>query len=445
MVRNHSGGIPHTRARRLLRRLLATTAALTVVYGLLGVPAASAATGENNAITDVPGIHVGHSTRPEAATGTTALVFPDGALMGVSPSGGAPGTRLSTLLTAQHQDSLRVVMHGLVLSGGSIYGLDTTCGVVKYLDEQGVGFGGRAHVPGAIIFDLGRGEVDAPPGTGNDPCHDGYVAASTASDGPVEMGAVGGGTGARAGGIKGGVGTASSVLPDGTVIGALVVVNSAGRVYNEDNQCELYTLWLEQDNEFGNVRVPPQGCDGNQAAPAWNPGENTTIGVIATSAPLTAGQTERLAVVANDGMARAIRPAHSTGDGDTVFGVTTAGNPARIAQDEFVESRQFRGILSEAADVYSRAITHAVLAPEDGLGVAETYCERFPNACPPGVGPAVNTGGAASGAETTTVDAGGAQLAAATEEGTSSASVAVFALALFGVLLFGRRRLQRGG
>jgi L-aminopeptidase/D-esterase-like protein len=350
--------------------------------GVLGAASTAAAqTGPNNAITDVPGIRVGHSTRPEAATGTTAFVFPTGALMGVSPSGGAPGTRLATLLTAQHQDSQRVVMHGLVLSGGSIYGLDTACGVVRYLDEEGFQYGGRAHVPGAIIFDLNRGEIDAPPGTGSNPCRDGYIAASTARTGAVQEGSVGAGTGARAGGLKSGLGTASTVLPDGTVVGALVVVNAAGRVYNDLSKCELYTLWLEQDDEFGRVRPPRQGCTVNPALPEAKPGENTTIGVIATSAPLTAGQTERLAIVTNDGLARAVRPAHATGDGDTVFAVTTADDPATVEQSSFVESGgPFSRILAAAADTYARAITHAIINADPALG--ETYCERFPTACP---------------------------------------------------------------
>jgi len=344
------------------------------------IPVVDLHTGPNNAITDVPGILVGHSTRREAQTGSTALIFPEGALMGMSPSGGAPGTRLGALLTAQHQDAQRVVMHGLALSGGSIYGLDTACGVVKFLDEKGWTYGGRAHVPGAIIFDLGRGEVDAPPGRGDKPCEDGYVAASNAKEGPVEQGSVGAGTGARAAGMKSGLGTASAVMADGTVVGALVVVNPAGRVYNVNADCELYTLWLELDDEFGDVKAPPQGCSTSpKDMELIRPGENTTIGVIATSAPLTAGQTERLAIVANDGMARAIRPAHSTSDGDAVFSVTLGDDPATVAQSNFVEAEQFRDILSVAADVYARAITHAVLNADPELG--ETYCVRFPGAC----------------------------------------------------------------
>lgn len=364
---------------RFFACLVAAGPLLAIAAG--GDAAAEPRTGPKNAITDIPGILVGHSTRLDAQTGTTALLFPRGALMGVSPSGGAPGTRLSTLLTAQHQDSLRVVMHGLVLSGGSIYGLDTACGVVKYLDEQRLGFFGRAHVPGAIIFDLGRGQIDAPPGKGDDPCRDGYIAASNASDGPVEQGSVGAGTGARAGGLKSGLGTASTVLDDGTIIGALVVVNAAGKVYNENASCELYTLWLEMEDEFGDVGIPPQGCaTATETKEEVRPGENTTIGVIATNAPLTAGQTERLAIVANDGLARAIRPAHETLDGDTVFGVTVVEEPATVAQDKFVEFKAFRTILAVAADTYSRAITHAILKANPALGV--TYCERFPGACP---------------------------------------------------------------
>lgn len=129
------------------------------------------------------------------------------------------------------------------------------------------------------------------------------------------------------------------------------------------------------------MRPPTRGCDNSRPRPPARPGENTTIGVIATSAPLTAAQTERLAIVTNDGMARAIRPAHSTGDGDTVFSVTTAEDPATVHQDTFVESgRECSRILSAAADTYSRAITHAALSANPDTG--ETYCERFPTACP---------------------------------------------------------------
>lgn len=398
--------------------------------------AAGAQTGPNNAITDVPGVEVGHSTRTDALTGTTALIFRDGALLGYAPSGGAPGNRLAALLTSTHQDSQRVVFHGLTLSGGSIYGLDTACGAVKYLDEQGLGFGEprRPYVPGAIIFDLGRGPINAPPGrstpTNPDPCSDGYIAASNASGGPVEQGSVGGGTGARAGGLQSGLGTASTVLSDGTVVGALVVVNSGGGVYNTRNECELYTLWLEQDDEFGDVGPPAGGCeDASTGLPPSLPGQNTTIGVVATNAPLTAGQTQRMAIIAGDGMARAIKPAHGNGDGDTVFGVATGGDPSTVEQSSYVTNSGT--IYQAAADAYSRAITHAILSADPDLTTRETYCERFPTACP----------SAGSGAGATPAGGGGFGFLLALGALVAAAALAAVALTRTGRALARRARI----
>ncbi len=377
--------------------------AILVALGL--ATAAGAQTGPNNAITDVPGILVGHDTKRHAATGTTVVFMPEGALVGASPSGGAPGNRVTTLLEGTYQDSLRTSIFGILLNGGSIFGLQAACGVVEFLQEQGLGlpFGGQTVplVPGAIIFDLGRGGDVQKNGVDNIPknCGSGYRAASNASDGGVAQGSVGAGTGARSGGLKGGVGTASTVMPDGTVIGALVVVNSAGRPYNPDAECELYALYLEQDDEFGSVREPPNGCgaiteSGTEVlAP---PGQATTIGVIATDARLTAAQVERMAQDSNDGFARAVRPAHTPGDGDTIFGVSTAV-PNDVAGSAGVDGGTFRSISVEAADVYARAITHAIISAE-GLGVAETYCERFPTACPSD-GQSSTTGVAATAAQ----------------------------------------------
>lgn len=368
---------------------LAVAVAVFVLFYVAATPA-GAATGPINSITDVPGVELGHSTRREATTGTTALIFRSGALMGYAPAGGAPGDRLGALLTARHQDSERIVFHGLTLSGGSIYGLDTACGVVKYLKEEGIGFGSpkRAYVPGAIIFDLGRGPINAPPGrstpTNPDVCSDGYIAASNATTGPVAQGSVGGGTGARAGGLTSGFGTASVALPNGIVVGAAVVVNSGGGVYNTvDGTCELYALWLEDGNEFGDTRAPVGGCGSQQntTLPPIVPGQNTTIGVIATNAPLTAGQAERMAIIAGDGMARAIRPAHGAGDGDTVFGVVTSDDPATVSKTAF--QGNVGQINNAGADAYSRAIVHAILNADPDLAAdRQTYCERFPSACP---------------------------------------------------------------
>jgi L-aminopeptidase/D-esterase-like protein len=365
---------------------------------------ANATTGPNNAITDVPGILVGHSTRTDARTGSTVLLFPNGAKMGFAPSGGAPGDRLSSLLTASHQDSQRAVFNGVVLSGGSIYGLDTVCGVDQWLTQNDMGWGNpkRPFVPGAIIFDLGRGAINAPPGRSTsyvpDPCYDGYYAASHATEGPVQEGSVGGGTGASCGGLKSGFGTASqtSGLPAGIVVAAAVICNASGNPVNTTTlgQCQLYGLFLQDGNEFNGVRTPTQGCTlpQTQAAPkdagsgddgAGNvpvvPGNNTTIGVVATNANLTAGQLQRMAIIAGDGMSRAIRPAHANGDGDTVFGVSTAASPGTVAQPSYAS---VQAIYNAAADTYARAIDHAVLLANPALGT--TYCTRYVSACPNG-------------------------------------------------------------
>jgi L-aminopeptidase/D-esterase-like protein len=398
MASAFSGVAPSKATRRFVTRLPAA-AALALACCIPTLPA-EAATGPNNAITDVPGILVGHSTRIDALTGTTAIIFPKGAKMGFEPSGGAPGDRLSSLLTATHQDSQRVVFNGVVLSGGSVYGLDTVCGVNKWLRQQGLGWGEpkRPFVPGAIVFDLGRGAVDAPPGkptaTVPDPCYDGYYAASHAASGPVQEGSVGGGTGARSGGLKSGFGTASVALGNGIWVGAAVVVNSSGRAFNDSarGHCELYTLFLEEGDEFNGVRPPTTGCTVAQSASARHeggasrdpdvvvPGNNTTIGLVATNANLTAGQLERMAIMAGDGMARAIRPAHGNGDGDTVFAASTAESPGTVQQSAYVTNTS--SIYNAAADAYARAIDHAVLKADPKLGT--TYCTRYPTACPEG-------------------------------------------------------------
>jgi L-aminopeptidase/D-esterase-like protein len=252
------------------------------------------------------------------------------------------------------------------------------------------------------------------------------------------MGSVGAGTGARSGGIKGGLGTASTVLPDGTVIGALVVVNSSGRPYNPDDDCVLYTLWLEQGNEFGSTRRPPKGCESAQPPTATPAGQATTIGVIATNARLTAAQVQRLADMTNDGFARAIRPAHGAGDGDTIYGVSTAV-PNDAPGSAGAGAAQFGAIVTEAPDVYARAITHAILSAEN-LGVAQTYCERFPNAKCPRAGkqtavtaPVAPSGPGASGAD------GGGRLDTGSSPVPLAAAVMLGAALLLGAAAFLRR------
>lgn len=382
------------------RHRLGTFAAIGVgclAAGLLVMPAEAAyanspePTGRNNAITDVPGVQVGQYTNRHDATGTTDLIFPDGALVGSDPSGGSPGDRMASLFGPGKQTLFYTPVHGIILNGGSSFGLQAACGLVNYLKEHGLGqklFGTNyivPQVPGAIIFDLTRGKdykannTDVIPDT----CRWGYRAAKAAKTGPVEEGSVGAGTGARSGGIKGGVGTASTKLDKGIVVGTLAVVNSGGKTYNVNDKCELYTAYLEQDNEFGRLRTPPRGCaplsTSSQQSTKANVATggvdtNTTIGVVATNAKLSPSQAIQFAKFASMGDTRAIRPSHMGGNGDTVYGVSTAKSHSGV------DPQTFRQIIMAASDAYSRAIDHAILAAKN-IGVAPTYCETFHGAC----------------------------------------------------------------
>lgn len=388
--------LPRTTSRRL--RILSMIGASCLASALMWPANAYAnsplPTGPHNAITDVPGVEVGQYTDQSAATGTTDLIFPNGALVGADPAGGSPGDRMTTLFMAGKQDLFYTPSHGIILNGGSSFGLEAACGLVNYLQQHGMGqklFGTNyivPQVPGAIIFDLTRGndyrtkKTDVIPDT----CAWGYRAAQAASSGPVQEGSVGAGTGAMSGGIKGGVGTASTDLGHGTYVGALVVVNSGGKTYNVNDKCELYTAYLEQDNEFGDLRTPPHGCrtttGQNQASatPSATGGvdTNTTIGVIATNAALSPAEAVDLANLTSDGDARSIRPSHMGGNGDTVFAVSTA------ASHPGIDTGSFGTLAADAADAYSRAIDHAILSARN-LGVAPTYCQTFAGACgPPG-------------------------------------------------------------
>ncbi|TMR00527.1 hypothetical protein ETD83_16485 [Actinomadura soli] len=237
------------------------------------------------------------------------------------------------------------------------------------------------------MFDLGQG-ADADDRIEKTPGFDaGYQAAKAAKPGRVDMGSVGAGTGAGTSGppgmrLKGGVGTASIQLGDGLVVGALVVLNSGGKVYNEAAGCERYTLYMEVGNEFGATRRPPRGCKTAASTPKQAPGsgpidpnldENTTIGVVATNAELTVAQAEKLAQIAHDGLSRAIRPAHTMGDGDTTFGLSTRTAAAP-------DGGTFGALLDAAASSFSRATLHAALAATP-LGGRQPYCQVFAGAC----------------------------------------------------------------
>ena len=276
-------------------------------------------------ITQVPGIRVGHFTLPGGLTGcTVVLADGDGAVGGVAQRGGAPGTRETDLL-----DPLNLVerVNAIVLSGGSAFGLDAAQGVLKYLEEKNIGYKTNAGVvpivPSAILFDLGFG------GNKTRPTADcGYKAANAATNGAVAEGNVGAGAGATVGKIgggrrpmKAGIGSAAIVLPSGLIVGAIVAVNAVGDII---------------DPMTGNVVAGARNPDGKLAdarklirsgaqAASPRPGENTTIGVVATNARLTKAQASRMASMADDGLARALYPSHTLSDGDTVFALATGG------------------------------------------------------------------------------------------------------------------------
>jgi L-aminopeptidase/D-esterase-like protein len=325
-----------------------------------------------DALTDVAGLRVGHANRIGDGwlTGTTVVLAPEGgAVAAVDVRGGGPGTKETDAL-----DPRNVVrgVEAVVLTGGSAYGLDSASGVMAWLEERGRGVRvgpGPGHVvpvvPAACVFDLGRGgdfraRPDAATGRA-------AVEAAAASElgAPVAEGCVGAGTGAVVGHLKGGVGTASTVLPSGITVAALVVANAAG--FSVDP--ETGVLYGEL---FGGRRVgyPAAGVHeaarrrlAEVAAQAPLPPLNTTLAVVATDAVLSKAQAQKVAGTAHDGIARAVRPVHLLTDGDTVFTLATGARPLD-AEDPLALNE----ILAAGADVVTRAIVRAVRAAEPVVG-----------------------------------------------------------------------------
>jgi L-aminopeptidase/D-esterase-like protein len=275
-------------------------------------------------ITAVEGIELGHHTLSARPTGCTVVLARAGAVGGVDIRGSSPGTRETALLDPVNTVS---VVHGVVLSGGSAFGLDAASGVMRYLDERGIGYRvGPRVVPivsAAILFDLGL-EGDTPVRPGPD-C--GYAAAAAASTATPQEGSVGAGAGATVGKIgggrsmRGGFGTASIRLPSGLVVGAAVAVNAVGDII-DPNTGEIVAGALDADGRtFLDARRILR--EGNGAGATAPPGSNTTIGIVATNARLTKAEVTKVAQMAQDGLARTIYPAHTTRDGDTVFSLAT--------------------------------------------------------------------------------------------------------------------------
>jgi L-aminopeptidase/D-esterase-like protein len=330
--------------------------------------------GATNSLIDVAGLRVGHAERVGDGfrTGVSVVIPPaEGAVAGVDVRGAAPGTRETELLDPRN---LVERVHAIVLSGGSAYGLSAACGVMDRLADAGVGFpveGGPVPiVPSAVIYDLGRGgRFRAVP--------DGSLGAQAfdAAAGDSRCGSIGAGTGAVAGGLAGGVGTASAVLPSGVTVAALAVVNAAGSVLDPGSGL-LSGARYGLSGEFAHLREPSA-----EEVAAWSPmpvtSFNTTIGVVATDLTLSKAQCGKLAGVAHDGLARAIRPAHTMVDGDTIFAIATCAVPMSalpIPADEGLHD-----VLAAGADVFSRAVAHALLAATGREG-APAYLDVFPSA-----------------------------------------------------------------
>ena len=330
--------------------------------------------GARNLITDILGLKVGQAQDAGARTGVTVILPDARAVCACDVRGGAPGTRETDALAPE---TLVEAVDAIVLSGGSVYGLAAADGVAAWLGARGRGYGLSAMpgvpvspvVPAAILFDLANGGDKA---WGEAPPYRGLGLEAVAAAGETfELGTAGAGYGAMAGSLKGGVGSASIVSGDGMTVGAIVAVNSFGAVTAPGGR----TFWAapyEIDGEFGGL-----GSAGLRAAPEdWGlakaPGaaRNTTIACVATDVALTPAQARRVAVMAQDGLARAIRPIHAPFDGDVVFALSTARRPMPEAADYTVAR-----IGSLAADTLARAVARAVYEATPWPG-AEVACWR---------------------------------------------------------------------
>jgi len=302
-------------------------------------------------LTDIPGIKVGHFTDARRPTGCTVVLVEAGAVAGVDVRGSAPGTRETDLLNPI--GSVQQV-HAVVLSGGSAFGLDTACGVVRYLEEKGIGYPTKIVpvpiVPAAILFDLGLGDPSIRPDS-----KAGYQACLNATSGPVAEGSVGSGAGATVGkllgpdrAMKGGIGSAAIRSGD-LVVAALVAVNSLGNIVDPSTGMIVAGARAEDGVGLAPLQASLDVC---YRPFATGPGENTTLAVVATNASLGKSSMTKVAQMSHDGFARAINPVHLPFDGDVVFALSTG-------QLEGVSLSQVGAL---AAEVTAQAIVRAALA-----------------------------------------------------------------------------------
>ena len=365
--------------------------------------------GPTNSLADVAEIGVGHAVCEDGAgdSGVTMIVAPKSATASVDVRGGGPGTRETDLL-APHNTVQAV--HAIGLCGGSAFGLDALTGAMAELESRGIGFAvlGPEHpdklvpiVPGAVIFDLLLGRWDSRPDAATGAAATAAALDAVAGDATgqealaqgVQNGNVGAGLGASAGALKGGFGQASAVFPEGTPLAGVtvavgIVVNPQGAVFDPATGLP-WGVAAELSGEFaryglsdGLVDGEPVGAEGVNRLKGKNllgtkitadmlaPKLNTTIGVVATDAPLTKAQAKRLALAGHDGIARAIRPAHMPMDGDTLFAMATGEHGSEAAVDDRgVDDIGMSVLSATAANTVERAIVHAVLAAESALGV----------------------------------------------------------------------------
>ncbi len=310
---------------------------------------------DRNLITDIGGLRVGNAHDENVISGVTCVVFDCDTVASATTRGGAPGTRDTDLL---RPDMTVQGVHAVLLSGGSLFGLDAAGGAVAFLRQQGIGFAiGNHRIPiavQAITFDLLNG---GDKNWGADPIywHLGWQAAQTAQPGPFPLGTVGGGFGATTANFKGGLGSASATLANGTKVGAVAVVNAIGSA-TIANGPQFWAGAYERGNEFGGYGLPtlPLADDALQLTLKGGAPPSTTIALVATDATLSKAATKRLAIMADDGLARAIRPAHAPMDGDTVFAVATCekspgADPATLTE-----------LGAAAADCVARAVARGV-------------------------------------------------------------------------------------
>lgn len=322
--------------------------------------------GPRNLITDIAGLRVGHATDEKVRSGVTAITCASAWPAGVDVRGGGPGGRETDALSPEN---LVGRAHALVLAGGSVFGLAAADGVAAGLSVQGIGLHLRPGsppipiVPSAVLHDLGNGG-DKQWGM-NPPYRELGVRALAAAGADFALGSVGAGRGAMAGFVKGGIGSASLDLGDGLMVAALAVLNSIGSALMPDGK--TYWAWpFELGQEFGGGGPPRSGMDLSDPAPdearlfalgRLQPGINTTLGVVACSADLSTAECKRIAMMAHDGIARAVRPAHTPFDGDTIFAL--AGGTLQLDPGRHRACHLGR-IGSAAADCMARAIARAV-------------------------------------------------------------------------------------